>query len=139
MIDLALVILSDIARENPNIDVLNNEKNSVVNSYHITKWFFHEILDLKHRLRTLERETYSLKNRVNEDEQSMDKRVEEVNTKTLEMDRTMHGLVEQSSSILKDNENIKKFIHFVDDQSIYREQDPNISLRDMTLDDGARK
>ena len=41
---------------------------------------------------TLERETYSLKNRVSEDEQSMDRRVDEVNTRTLEMDRTIQGI-----------------------------------------------
>ena len=43
LIDPTLVILSDITKENPQMDVLNNAKNSAVDSYRTTKWTFHEI------------------------------------------------------------------------------------------------
>ena len=43
LIDPALVILSDITKEEPNIDVLNNAKNSAIDSYRTRKWTFHEI------------------------------------------------------------------------------------------------
>ena len=94
LIEPALVILSDITKEHPNMDVLNNAKNSMVDSYYTTKWLFHEILDLKHIMSTLERESYNLKNRVKEDDQSMERRVEEVNNRIHAMDRTMEGIVE---------------------------------------------
>lgn len=67
LIDLALVIFNDTAKEHPDMDVLNNAKNSTVDNCHTTKWLFHEILELKHRVSTPERETYSLKNKVMED------------------------------------------------------------------------
>ena len=37
LIDPALVILSDTTKENPQMDVLNNVKNSVIDSYQTTK------------------------------------------------------------------------------------------------------
>ena len=43
LIDPTLVILSDITKEDPNIDVLNNAKNNAIDSYGTTKWTFHEI------------------------------------------------------------------------------------------------
>lgn len=43
LIDPALVILSDITKENPQMDVLNNAKNSLMDSYRTTKWIFHKI------------------------------------------------------------------------------------------------
>ena len=50
LIDPSLIILSDISRDNLEMDVLNNAKNSIVDSYKTTKWLYHKILDLKHRL-----------------------------------------------------------------------------------------
>ena len=41
LIDPTLVILSDIAKDNPEMDVLNNAKNSIVDSYMTTKWLYH--------------------------------------------------------------------------------------------------
>ena len=89
LIDPALVILSDITKEHLDMDVLNNVKNSMVDSYQTTKWIFHEILDLKHRMSTMEREIYSLKNKVKEDDQNMERRVEEVSNRVIELDRDM--------------------------------------------------
>ena len=37
LIDPALVILSDITKEEPNMDVLNNAKNSAIDNYRTTK------------------------------------------------------------------------------------------------------
>ena len=67
-------------------------------------------------------------------------RVEEIKNKVLALDRDMQGFVEQNSNILMDNENITRFIHCAEDQGISKEQDPNThSIKDMTLDEGARK
>ena len=92
LIDLTLIILSGIARDNPKMDVLNNAKNNIVDSYRTTKWLYHEILDLKHRLNVLEMETYNLRNRVNEDELSTKKRLEAFNTASLDMVKTLQGI-----------------------------------------------
>ena len=45
----------------------------------------------------------------------MDKRVDGMNAWTFEMNKTMQGIAEQNINILKDNENMKKFIHFGED------------------------
>lgn len=121
LIDPALVILSDIARENPEMDVLNNAKNSAVDSYRTTKWIYHEILELKHRFSVLEREIYSLINRVNEDELSMKKKMDAFNTRSLEMAKTLQGIAEKNYNILKDIESIKRFIQFGDEPNIGKE------------------
>ena len=71
------------------MDVLNNAKNCTMDSYRTTKWLFDEILELKHRLSTLERDTYNLKNWVNEDELSVDKKMDAFNTRSLEMDKAL--------------------------------------------------
>ncbi len=43
LIDLALVIFSDSTKEYLDMDVLNNAKNSMVDSFCTSKWIFHEI------------------------------------------------------------------------------------------------
>ena len=116
-VDPTLIILSDIARDNLEMDVLNNAKNSTVDSYRTTKWLYHEILDLKHRLSMLERDTYNLMNRVNEDELSMEKKLEAFNTTSLDRVKTLQGIIEQNLNILKDHESIKRVIHLGEDQS----------------------
>ena len=48
LIDPTLVILSDVTKEDPSMDVLNNAKNSTIDSYRATKWTFHEIQEIKY-------------------------------------------------------------------------------------------
>ena len=61
LIDPTLVILSDIIKEDPNMDVLNNTKNNIIDSYRTTKWTFHEIQELKYRVGRLERDNNILR------------------------------------------------------------------------------
>ena len=61
--DLALVILSDITKEEPNMDVLKNANNSAIDSYRTTKWTFYEIQELKYRVGRLERDNNIIMNR----------------------------------------------------------------------------
>lgn len=49
LIDPALVVISDKSREF-GMDLLNNAKNSMVESFQSIKWIFHELEDLKLRL-----------------------------------------------------------------------------------------
>ena len=63
LIDPALVILSDITKEEPQMDVLNNAKNSVIDSDKTTIWNFHEIYELKHKVDKLEKDNNKNMNR----------------------------------------------------------------------------
>ena len=46
LIDPVLVAISDNACE-PNLDLLNNAKNGMIDNFHSIKWLFHELEDLK--------------------------------------------------------------------------------------------
>lgn len=141
LIDPTLVILSDITKENPQMDVLNNAKNSVVDSYQTTKWIFHEIQELKYRVSSLERENSSLQNKKIEEEKDMDNRMEEVKSRVQTMEGSMQNIVEQSYNILKEaNENIKVLINKIEEHRVNKEDDhsPN-SAKDRSPEDGLRK
>ena len=60
------------------MDFINNAKNSVVDSFCTTKWIFHELQDLKYRVCSLERQKYSIRNRIVEEEKNKDDKVAEV-------------------------------------------------------------
>lgn len=49
LIDLALMVISDKAREF-KMDLLNNAKNSLVDNFWSIKWILHELKDIKLRL-----------------------------------------------------------------------------------------
>ena len=76
LIDPTLVILSDITKEDPNMDVLNNAKNNTIDSYRTTKWTYHEIQKLKYKMGILERDNNILMNRKIEEEKEMNSRVD---------------------------------------------------------------
>ena len=130
-----MIILNNIARDNLEMDVLNNAKNSAMDSYKTTKWLYHKILNLKHRLSVLERETYSLRNRVNEDELSTEKKLEAFNTTSLDMVKTLQGISEKNLNILKDHDSIKRLIHRGEDQSS-KEKEQGINQKDKPLEEG---
>lgn len=116
LIDPTLVIFSDTTKENPQKDVLNNAKNSVVENFCTTKWIFHEIQELKYIVSIMERDNYNLKNRIMEEEKSMGNRVEDVRNRVHTMESSMCIIVEQSYNILKEaNENIKMLINKVEE------------------------
>ena len=46
LIDLALVVISDNVRET-RLNLLNNEKDNMLDNFWSIKWLFHEIEDLK--------------------------------------------------------------------------------------------
>ena len=141
LIDPTLDIFSDTTQENSEMDGLNNAKNSVVDSFCTTKWIFHKIQELKYRVSILERKNYSLKNRILEEEKSMENRVEEVKNKVQMMESSMQIIVEQSYNILKEaNENIKLLINKIEEQRISKEEDPSPhNTKDRTPDDRSRK
>lgn len=140
LINPALVIFSDTTKENPQMDVLNNAKNSVVDSFRTTKWIFHVIQELKYRVSNLERENYSLKNKIMEDEKSMDNRVEKVKNRIQTMESSMHIIVEQSYNFLKEaNENIKLLINKAEEHRTSREDPAPHSAKDRSPNDSSRK
>lgn len=56
LIDPALVIINDKSREF-GIDLLNNAKNSMFDSFRSIKWIFHELEDLKRRVRNVDNQS----------------------------------------------------------------------------------
>ncbi len=112
LIDLTLFIFSDTTKEHPNMDVINNAKKNVVDSFQTNKWFLHKIQDLKYRVSSLERKNYSLKNRISEEEKNKDDKVEQAKNRVQTMESSKKIIVEQSYNILKEtNENIKILIN----------------------------
>ena len=69
----------------------------------------------------LERNTYNIKNRVHEDELSMEKKMDAFNTSSLEMVKTLQGIIAKNLNILEENESIKRFIFLGKDQQIGKE------------------
>ena len=78
LIDPTLVILSDITKEEPNMDILKNAKNSAINSYRTTKWTFHEIQELKYKVGKLERDNNIIMNRQIKEDKEMNNKVKDV-------------------------------------------------------------
>ena len=110
------MILSDITKEDPNMDVLNNAKNTTIDSYRTTKWTFHEIEELKYRVGRLERDNNILMNMQIEEDKEMNNRVDEVKKWVQSMEGTMLKIVDQSYNILKaSNDNIKVLIIKIED------------------------
>ena len=80
LIDPAMVILSDNARE-MEMNLLNNARNNMVGNFWSIKWIFHETKEIKNRLQVVERKEgetrneriHRLENRVNEIDKRMNK------------------------------------------------------------------
>ena len=124
LIDLALVIFSDIAKEHSDMDVIKNAKNNVVDRFRMTKWIFHEIQDLKYRVCSLETDNYSLKNKILEEEKSKDDKVEEVKNRVQIMESSMKIIVEQCYNILKEaNENFNILTKKMEEKRTSKEED----------------
>lgn len=70
----------------------------------------------------------------------MEKRMDKVKNRVKALESSMQSIVEQSFNILKANENIKRFINYIDNQSISKEEDPSTrNIKDRTLDESSRK
>ena len=141
LIDSSLVILSDITKEEPNMDVLNNAKNRAIDSYRTTKWTFHEIHELKYRVGRLERDNNIIMNKQIEEDKEMNNRVEDVNRRVQSIEGTLLKIADQSYNILNaSNDNIKVLITKIEEHrgNMEGEQSPN-SEKEKIPENGTRK
>lgn len=53
LIDPSMIILSDYNKEE-NMDVLNNSRNYLLDNFRSIKWLFHQVMDLKEMMGSLE-------------------------------------------------------------------------------------